>query len=238
MLETLVTEASACVAAVDATFAAISGLVEGWRDAVERLVGRASGTPTLDDLDSAVEALTVPTLEDPAGLAIGAGFVAAPGFLREAEFHLAWWLGRSNTFGVTGSDAEVRRLRAVEDPSADDFRDYTALEWWRVPLETGATHITGPYVDYLCTDDYTLTLTMPVRFEDRIVGVVGADLYVTEVERTLLPVLRRVPGTATIVNASGRVVLSTDPHRATGTLVRGDRTGVPCGASSLTLLRD
>lgn len=176
--------------------------------------------------------------------------MAAPGFLADAEWHLAWWLG-GNAGGRSGSAPRVRRLLATEDPGDDAFRDYTTLEWWRVPASTRAPHITGPYVDYLCTDDYTLTLTTPVMLEDTMVGVVGADLYVADVERSILPSLRSVAETTTLVNAWGRVVVSTDPHLATGSILRvgGERvafTGestladgrrvLPCGSTNLALV--
>ncbi|TFD48627.1 hypothetical protein E3T46_14390 [Cryobacterium sp. Hh11] len=38
----------------------------------------------------------------------------------------------------------------------------------------GRRHVTGPYVDYLCTDEYTLTLTLPVyRGGTELIAVVG-----------------------------------------------------------------
>ena len=79
---------------------------------------------------------------------------------------------------------------------------------------------------------------MPVSYEGRIVGVAGADLYVNDIERTLLPHVRAIGGTATVVNASRRVVVSTDPHRPTGSILRTEATGdpVPCGDTSLLLV--
>ena len=148
--------------------------------------------------------------------------MAEPGFITDARWHLAWWLGDLNTFGM-GSDApRIRRLDAIEDPDSESFRDYTSLEWWRVPARTGQRHITGPYVDYLCTDEYTLTLTTPVFHRDVMIGVTGADLYVADVERSLLPAMRAVDAGVTLVNDAGRVVLSTDLHLATGALLRAD----------------
>ena len=137
--------------------------------------------------------------------------------------------------------------------ATESFRDYTNLEWWRAPSSTLAQHITGPYVDYLCTDDYTLTLTAPVLFTSRMVGVVGADLYVNDIERALLPRVASIDGSATIVNASGRVVVSNDTARPTGSLLRLDtlsgtpggpvvlsdgRTVIPCQKTSLLLVLD
>lgn len=224
---------------IEHTFAELFDRIEGWRDRLEKMIADAAGTVGTDELDALVEALVVPALTGPRSLMIGAGFVAAPGFLADTPWHLAWWLGDANTFGVGSGEPSIRRLATVEDPGSDSFRDYTALEWWRVPATTGARHITGPYVDYLCTDDYTLTLTMPVTFRGAMVGVVGADLYVVDVERALLPAITVIQAeTTTLINASGRVLVSTDPHRATGSILRTATDGrrVDVGDTSLLLV--
>lgn len=205
-------------ARVASTIDPVFATVDAWRD---RLAARlaAESRPLASALDPAVETLVGGELARPGGLITGAGFVAGPGYLADAPWHLAWWLGSGNTFG-RGSG--VRRLVAVSDPDSEQFRDYTTLEWWRVPARTGARHLTGPYVDYLCTDDYTVTITTPVRVDHELVGVVGVDLYVARLEQELLPVLVESTRPSTLVNASGRVVLSTEPHRATGALLRLD----------------
>lgn len=212
-----------CVSAVSETFTGVFQQVESWRTAVEALTADRGGEVSTAELDGVVEALVFAELEREGALIIGAGFVAAPGFLTDSHWHLAWWLGQANTFGVGSADPSIRRLVATEDPAAEGFRDYTTLEWWRVPASTRAPHITGPYVDYLCTDDYTLTLTVPVANGTTMIGVAGADLYVNDIERLLLPFVRSIDSTATIVNASGRVVVSTDPHRPTGSVLRVDQ---------------
>jgi alkylated DNA nucleotide flippase Atl1 len=124
-------------------------------------------------------------------------------------------------------------LEVVSDPDSEQFRDYTTLEWWRVPARTGTRHLTGPYVDYLCTDDYTVTITTPVRVGGEMAGLVGTDLYVARLEGVLLPVIRESGHPCTLVNASGRIVASTDARRATGALLRLDGL-----ADALTPLRD
>jgi len=226
------------VAAVDRTFGTVFEQIDSWRAEIEARVEQSGGAVTVAEVDELVEALVVPGLSVENALIIGAGFVASPGFIVDAEWHLAWWLGHANTFGVGSADPALRRLEAEEDPASESFRDYTTLEWWRVPAATGAPHITGPYVDYLCTDDYTLTLTVPVMHGDHMIGVAGADLYVNDIERTLLPHVRAIGGTATVVNASRRVVVSTDPHRPTGSILRPDATAehIPCGQTSLVLV--
>jgi hypothetical protein len=232
------TEVADCVTAVTSTFAAVFDQIESWREAIEAFVSSEDGAITAAQIDEFTETLVVPGLSIDQALIIGAGFVATPGFLVDSEWHLAWWLGHSNTFGIGSADPSIRRLEAEEDPTSESFRDYTTLEWWRVPATTGSRHITGPYVDYLCTDDYTLTLTMPATFEGSMIGVVGADLYVNDIERTLLPHVRAIGRPATVINSARRVVVSTDPHRATGSILRADVGGdvIACGATSLLLV--
>ena len=243
---TLATATNDCVAAVCATFGSVFAVIDEWRVSIETLIDASAGILDSAQVDTEIEALVVPELSSDGALVIGAGFVAAPRFLADTDWHLAWWLGHSNTFGLGSADPSIRRLMAVEDEFSESFRDYTNLEWWRVPARTGTRHVTGPYVDYLCTDDYTLTLTVPVTHGSTMVGVVGADLYVNDIERILLPRVRAIAGTATIVNASGRVVVSTDVHRATGSLLRSPKDGavpkdgadgamVPCGDTGLSL---
>ena len=196
---------------VAVTFDDIFATIDGWRDGLEAQL--SAGAPlTAGFIDPVVESFAVPALEADA-LITGAGFVAAPGALADAEWHLAWWL--------QGAGAP-RRLATIDDPAHEQFRDYTALEWWRVPARTTARHLTGPYVDYVCTDDYAVTITTPVMYEGRMIGVVGIDALVDRLEHELLPVLRASGGAATIVNASGRVVTSTDARREPGSLLRLD----------------
>ena len=183
--------------------------VDGWRDRL-RVHLEADAAPTAATLDPVVQSSAVPALAAD-GLITGAGFVAAPGLLSDAHWHLAWWLG-----GAGG----IRRLATIDDPSNDQFRDYTALEWWRFPARTGARHLTGPYVDYVCTDDYTVTITTPVIVDGRLLGVVGMDVLVDRLERELLPFLRAGGAPMAIVNASGRIVTSTDARREPGSMLR------------------
>lgn len=237
MTTTLTPAVSECIDAVTSTFSSVFGQIDVWRESIGNLAESEHGILTVDAVDELVEHLVLADLSAPPSLIIGAGFVAAPGYLRDSHWHLAWWLGKANTFGVGSDTPSVRRLEAEENGDSENFRDYTALEWWRVPAVSGAPHITGPYVDYLCTDEYTLTLTVPVEHRGSMIGVVGADLYVDDIERTLLPRVRAI-GRATILNASRRVVVSTDPHRPTGSIMRvtDGETALACGDTSLLLV--
>jgi hypothetical protein len=116
----------------------------------------------------------------------------------------------------------VRRLQTEEDPRAEGFHDFTRLEWWRVPTTSGMPHLTGPYVDYLCTDQLTVTITVPVRVRDVTCGVFGADLSVAAIDRLAEAAWRENPGQVTVLSRSGRVVTSSDPGRMAGALLRPD----------------
>jgi len=244
---------------VQEVFLPVFDLVELWRGEIATLFETfaASGRPlTASVLDPLMHELASPALSAPQGLITGAGFVATPGVLADAPWHLAWWLREIRGLD-RGDRGGIRRLEAVEDPESDEFRDYRMLEWWRVPERTGERHVTGPYVDYLCTDDYTITVTVPVVHAARMVGMVGVDVHVSRIEPILLPSLRDAEGTATIVNAQGRVVVSSETRRVTGSLLRdaevhdalavihdggrtstvGGTTAISCGDTELILVQ-
>jgi hypothetical protein len=211
-MSTVATHRGVAIAArVAETIDGVFATIDGWRDLVERRLAEGLAL-TADAIDPVVESFAVPALAADT-LITGSGFVAAPGVLTDAEWHLAWWLR-----GAGGPT----RLATIDDPSDEQFRDYTALEWWRVPVRSGVRHLTGPYVDYVCTDDYTVTITTPVRVGEAIVGIVGADALVDRLERELLPVLRAGSRDTALVNASGRVVTATDAGREPGSILRLD----------------
>ena len=194
---------------VAGTIDGLFATVDDWRDRLQAHFA-SDAAPRAETLDPVVHSCAVPALAAD-GLITGSGFVAAPGLLSDAHWHLAWWLG-----GAGG----IRRLATIDDPSNEQFRDYTTLEWWRYPARTGARHLTGPYVDYVCTDDYTVTITTPVVVGGRLLGVVGMDVLVDRLEREMLPLLRANGAQIAIVNASGRIVTSTDSRREPGSMLR------------------
>ena len=214
----------------DEIVALVSGIVEGvfaglkpLLAAVETLLA-APGDTSAADLDR----LRPQVVELLDGLVIGAGFIAAPRLLADQQFGFEWW-----TNAPSGTPTQ---LFISLDPSSEYFLDYTRQSWFTVPRDTGRRHITGPYVDYLCTDEYTLTFALPVRGETGsaegpgsageagFAGVVGADVFVREFEHATLARLHSLAvdrrARAALVNAQGRVIVSTSARQATGSLVR------------------
>lgn len=170
--------------------------------------------PRRADLD--IEERCLALLTDPQTPVAGAGVVMAPGVLADAAHWLEWW-----TVDATAGYDRCTKLAAETDPRAVGFRDYTELPWYQRPLTTGGRHVTGPYVDYLCTDQYTLTFTQPLVVGGEFAGVVGADVLVAWLEQHLLDVLGSADEACALINSTGRVVTSSDPTWVTGDLIRG-----------------
>lgn len=186
-------------------------------DGLRDLVAGQLSVPSPRRGDLVIEDVCRALLTDPATPVAGAGAVMAPGVLADAAYWLEWW----TVEGGAGPD-RCAKLATETDPRAIGFRDYTELPWYERPFVTGGRHVTGPYVDYLCTDQYTLTFTQPLVLSGEFAGVVGADVLVAWFEQHLLDVLTTDDDDACLlINASGRVVTSSDPTWVTGDLVRG-----------------
>lgn len=213
---------SAIAAAVDhisSAFAEVFDRVDSARTELTPVLAASAGSLTSTSVDGQVQTSALIELNDYAGLVVGAGFVAAPGLLSDTPWHLSWWVAQQAD--GRGRVQPARQLTIVEDHESEFFRDYTRLEWWRGATAGLPRHVTGPYVDYLCTDEFILTLTMPVVVDGTLLGVSGADISVAALEKKFLPTLNRVGVRLAIVNAVGRVVLSTDESVAPGSTLDG-----------------
>ncbi|MFH8342443.1 cache domain-containing protein [Streptomyces sp. AM6-12] len=150
-------------------------------------------------------------------LVSGAGFVAAPGLLADVPAWLEWW--------QCAAGGDVRPLLLDLDPGRSAYSDYTHWDWFALPRATGRRAVAGPYVDYLCSDEYSLTLSEPVYVQGEFAGVAAADVYLRHFETAVLPLLRHLARPAHLVNARGRVAASADPAHLAGSLTRGPDFG-------------
>src|SRR5262245_41300668 len=171
------------------------------RARVESLFGESAenGRPLASADLAALDPTVQSHLGGADGLVVGTGYIAAPSVLTDQALWLQWWSGDGTS--------EPTRLVVDLDPTSDRFCDYTGLPWFSVPRESGRRHITGPYVDFLCSDEYALTFTLPVTHDGRFVGVVGSDVYIRLFEPVMLPRLRALGGPAALVNAQGRIAV-------------------------------
>lgn len=147
-------------------------------------------------------------------LLVGAGVVLEPGYLADRDRHLEW--------RQLGADRTPEALLLDIDPSSDDPYDYPEMEWFRVPRDETRRMVGGPYFDYRGADRFALTFALPVVIDGVFAGVAGADVALAHLEAELLPVLRRVPSRAALLNHERRVVTANTPHFVTGARVRLD----------------
>ena len=207
-----------CVAQVENHFGPIVTELERVRSEVEALF--EAGPVTSSSLRARLEPGTLEFLRNPD--LVGGGFVVAPGALSDRRLYLAWW-----------QDVDRSFLGDADAPATGEAIDYTRQPWYRTPERTGELTLVGPYVDFVCTDEYVMTATMPVYVDGRMVGVAGADTLVETLETMLLPGLREAG--ATLVNGQGKAVVSADPQLATGDLLTGARDLVPCRDLALSV---
>jgi hypothetical protein len=190
-----------CVIAVTAYFGAVFASLEGIGERVG-IAFEGDRSVSATALSDVVQPLAAVTLADHP--VVGAGFVATPGVLTDRDLYLAWWQG------------EERQLLAERGvPIGHHVFDYTRHEWFQTPLATGRRHVTGPYVDYVCTDEYVLTATAPVLAGGRMVGVVGADTTLETFEALMREPLRG-GGDVVVVNELDRCVVAADPLLRSG----------------------
>lgn len=208
-------EARACVdARVEAVFAHVEAVR---RDVLASVSGtlRRGGRPRVADL-APLDPLLRSVLEDQTDPRLaGLGYIAEVDVFADEPRWLQW-VRRAE-------DGRLARLEPDLDPDSFGFYDFTAADWFRRPLATGQRSVVGPYVDFAGTDEYVVTMTLPVVLEDRVLGVCGADLRLGDLSDALMPTLCSVGSDVALVNADGRVVVSTSPRWQVGALLREPR---------------
>ncbi len=120
-------------AAIDEAVAPVFAVL----DELAEQLPAAPGPLTVESL-TAVREVARRTLQEDSGWVAGTGYVAAPDAVADMPLWIEWWLA-----GPSGSHP----LRVNLDPRLPDFYDYTSSEWFRLPRDTGATSVTGPYLD-------------------------------------------------------------------------------------------
>jgi hypothetical protein len=153
------------------------------------------------------------------GLVAGSGVIVAPDLLCDAPRWLEWWW--------TTAAGTPEALRINLDPTAPDFFDYTTADWYATPARTLGRRVSGPYVDYVCTNAYNITLATPVRHGDQLLGMSAADVLISSLEQRVLPVLTAIPRPVVLANGDGRVIASNSPHWAPGLSISFDSPALP-----------
>lgn len=200
-------DAERIVAEVRALLAPVHTGLEGLRDDILEAFRAADsdGRPVVES-----DLLDLPGFFAAHGLmqdiAVGVGFVGAPGAVNGQDRYILWWQRQGDGFA---------RLRLNFEPDSVDVYDYHEMDWYKVAAESSRPVLYGPYVDYSGSGHYVFTGAVPVR-SDRFIGIAGADLSVTEMERRLTGLLRTVDLDALVVTGERRVLAANTPRWVVG----------------------
>ena len=221
--------------AVGTLFEQIFARLDEWRT----LVAGYGDSASSGGLDALVEELVLADLAQPDPLFIGAGFIAADDVVNGSDVHFSWWLGPVEGNPILKRTTHPTKLDLATRIHTEYLRDFRSLEWYSIPETTRHAHVTGPYVDHLCTCEYILTITVPVYAADRIgaarmIGVVGVDVAVRTLESRLLPRFLDCENPLALLSDGGRVILSTDPAVSPGSLLTAPRR-LPCPTTPFAL---
>lgn len=197
--------ANSALATVDKFFDGVYKILQEWAPQVQQDISAqlSNGPLNSAQLAQLVETESINILTESDLPIYGAGFCAAEKIVDQGN-PLAWWQGpaheplASSTFGVGPGAVDLRRL-----------------EWYRVPEISGEFNIAGPFVDYLCSNEVTITSSLPLTIGGHFAGVLCLDVLVSQLEESLLPKLQD-GYTVTLMNANRRVVFSTDNASETG----------------------
>ncbi|MCW2985735.1 MAG: hypothetical protein JWR63_3305, partial [Conexibacter sp.] len=134
----------------------------------------------------------------------GATVTVAPRLLGDAELWMQWWAQ------AAGGPAQ---LRPQLDRAEPGFYDYTADEWFTVPVARGRTWLSDPYFDEGGADADIVTVSVPALLAGRTVAVATADLDLARLAELCAPALGRIGAPAALVGEGGAVVAASDRSR-------------------------
>ena len=174
----------------------------------------SSGSYTVADI-AALRPRIHATLERFDTLAVGTGLVFTPTVVKDAPHWLEWWWREGSR--------PPEPLRVNLDPQDPDFFDYVHNEWYDAPIRGRRRHVAGPYLDYVCTNQYTFTLAVPAYHEGRPLGVAAMDVPCDRIESRIMPSLCAEATPQVLLNAAGRVIAAGRASAAPGTRLTAHR---------------
>jgi hypothetical protein len=133
----------------------------------------------------------------------GCGFVVAVGELEDRPRHWEWFVRDQ-----AGGPARPLRLRV--DESGETYA-YELLDAYR-RAASGRDAVAGPFLDFAGADRLIVSIYRPVMIDGRFVGLAGADLLLSGLERVIRPFLRSSATPLALINDAGRVIVANTPE--------------------------
>lgn len=195
-------------------------VISAWQAQVPETIERVSGV-AIESLSTAPRALEA-RLEEVVFDALnstskfaGAGIVSVHPAVLDQSRSLLWWVTQRENGRVEPLplDADLTELGTYQAGLED-------IEWYRVPATTRRPHMTGPFVDYMCTDQFAFTFTVPLEISGDFYGVAGIDMTVRSLEEEIESLLEDVSDEAILLSNNDLVAISLDPRFATGSRLK------------------
>jgi hypothetical protein len=136
----------------------------------------------------------------------GATLTVVPRLLADRELWMQWW-------AQDARGAAPKQLTPQLDRTQPEFYDYTADEWFTVPVGRGRTWLSDPYFDEGGADADIVTISVPAVLDGAVVAVATADLDLAGVAGLCAPALRRLGRPAALLGEAGAVVATNDATR-------------------------
>ncbi|UOO88829.1 cache domain-containing protein [Vitreoscilla massiliensis] len=122
---------------------------------------------------------------------------------------LEWWLKDNN---------DIKQALFELDQGTQQRLDFRTFEWFHKTHQHDATYIHGPYVDYICNTDYTITSAHAVSVNGQFVGVAVIDILVAKLEQFIAPYLGADAPKVLLTNQENRVIISNVPQIRIGSI--------------------
>ncbi|MEV7647317.1 cache domain-containing protein [Arthrobacter sp. NPDC089319] len=187
------------------------------KDVANQLEERISSGSNISPADIVGIAEMAASFLDSHDIAVGAGEIFSLSAIKDAEGVLEWWI-RNDSGGIEKFGFDLA-------PEGDRFYDYEKLPWFSIAAKTGRQSISGPYVDYLGFDEYIVTCAVPTYVHGRFIGVTGCDIRIRDLENKLIPIVRRIPGDAALLNDQNRVILGNSGRFIVGERIKSEPDG-------------
>lgn len=144
-------------------------------------------------------------IEKHQGLVSGAGIAIAPGALAQTDIWMQAWHKKSDAITLTTHSL---------NPASINYYDYTDMDWFKVPTETGEPFITAPYVDFGGTDQLIITAGIPASCRNQTVSAVVADVNISVLEKRFLSVVLDESSSYSLITEHGKVIATNSARNA------------------------
>ena len=94
------------------------------------------------------------------------------------------------------------------EPQKDNY-DSRARPWYKQVVETNKSQISEPYIDF-STQKLVISVSSPIIKNNKIIGVVGSDIFLDTVVNTILNINLHEEGFAYLIDEEGKTIIHKD----------------------------